>query len=65
MLTGRHLEPSRRHRILASVWAVLGGLYLLLSVSGYVIPALVVFVAWMPVAVLFFRALARARRSAT
>lgn len=65
MVTGRHLEPSRRNRILASAWALLGGTYIFLSASGYVIPALVVFVAWMPVAVLFFRAVASARRSAT
>ena len=56
-------EPIRRKRILLGVSHVLLGIFIWLTVIGQVVPALLVYVVWLAMTVMRFRARTLAARS--
>ena len=50
IVTGDRLDPSRSDRTIMSIWTILIGSYLMLSMLGQSTLSYVVFVAWLPFA---------------
>jgi hypothetical protein len=64
LITGKRLAPTRSNRTLMSLWAMLIGSYLMLSVLGYRSASLIVFAIWLPFAVFLLKQLWLAKKEA-
>ena len=53
--TGKRLAPTRGNRTLMSAWALLFGIYLLLSVTSYAQFRHIALIAWAPVGIVVFK----------
>jgi hypothetical protein len=57
LFTGRRLAPTRSNRTLMSLWALLVGGYLMLSVLGYQTASFIILALWLPLGLLVLKRL--------
>ena len=55
MVTGRKLAPTRANQTLMSIWSILLGTYIVVSLSGYLVVGIIVFFLWLPFGVMVLR----------